>query len=169
VGGAIRIKPFWEYSDEEIQQEIARSLWPTLRGCRAVIPVMMRQQRGTIVNIGSVATREVFRVPYSAAKGGVQAMTVCMAMELAKYNIRVNCVAPGKLQQSERAVPRAPDAQLANGRDWLSELMAQKPSDTFLPRRGTAEEVAAAVAFFASDEAAHITGETMYVAGGRMG
>jgi dihydroxycyclohexadiene carboxylate dehydrogenase len=169
VGGAIRIKPFWEYSDEEMEQEIARSLWPTLRGCRAVVPVMMRQQRGTIINIGSVATREIYRVPYSAAKGGVHAMTVCMSMELARYNIRVNCVAPGKLEQSERAVPRDLNAQRATERDWLGEINSQKPSEAYLPRRGAADEVAATVAFLASDDAAHITGQIMYVAGGRIG
>jgi dihydroxycyclohexadiene carboxylate dehydrogenase len=169
VGGAIRIKPFWEYSDEEIQQEIARSLWPTLRCCRAVIPVMLQQQRGTIVNIGSMATRELYRVPYSAAKGGVHAMTVCMAMELAKFNIRVNCVAPGGIEQGERTVPRNPDPPSEAELQWRNDVRSQNLRDIYLPRRGTNDEVAAAVAFFAADEAAHITGEVMYVAGGRIG
>jgi dihydroxycyclohexadiene carboxylate dehydrogenase len=168
VGGAIRIKPFWEYSDEEIQQEISRSLWPTLRCCRAVIPVMLRQQRGAIVNIGSMATREIYRVPYSAAKGGVDAMTVCLAMELAKHNIRVNCVAPGSIEQTERAVPRGAPLSEQDLR-WREEVRLKNRHGAFLPRRGTADEVAAAVAFFAGDEAAHITGEIMYVAGGRIG
>jgi dihydroxycyclohexadiene carboxylate dehydrogenase len=169
VGGAIRIKPFWEYSDEELQQEISRSLWPTLRCCRAVIPVMLRQGRGAIVNIGSVATREIYRVPYSAAKGGVHAMTVCMAMELAKHNIRVNCVAPGKLEQGDRVIARRATEETDQERQWRSDIINQPLHDTYLSRRGKDEEVAAAIAFFASDEAAHITGEIMYVAGGRMG
>ncbi|MDB5793628.1 MAG: 1,6-dihydroxycyclohexa-2,4-diene-carboxylate dehydrogenase, partial [Noviherbaspirillum sp.] len=149
VGGTIHIKPFWEYSDEEIQAEISRSLWPTLRCCRAVIPVMLRQGRGTIVNIGSVATREIYRVPYSAAKGGVHAMTVCLAMELAKHDIRVNCVAPGKLKQGDRAVVRHAREENEDERRWRSDIINQPLRDTYLPRRGTDDEVAAAVAFFA--------------------
>ncbi|MDB5840120.1 MAG: lvr, partial [Herminiimonas sp.] len=118
VGGTIWTKPFWEYSDDEIQQEITRSLWPTLRCCRAIIPVMLRQKRGTIVNIGSVATRGIYRVPYSAAKGGVHAMTTCMAMELAEHGIRVNCVAPGGIDSSDRVIPRNPNAPTANEKEW---------------------------------------------------
>jgi dihydroxycyclohexadiene carboxylate dehydrogenase len=169
VGGAIRIKPFWEYSDDEIQQEISRSLWPTLRCCRAIIPVMLRQRRGAIVNIGSMATREIYRVPYSAAKGGVDAMTVCLAMELAKHNIRVNCVAPGSIEQTERIVPRGDSPLSEQDLRWREEVRIKNQHGAYLPRRGTADEVAAAVAFFASDEAAHVTGEIMYVAGGRIG
>jgi dihydroxycyclohexadiene carboxylate dehydrogenase len=169
VGGAIRIKPFWEYSDEEIEQEIARSLWPTLRCCRAVVPVMLRQQRGTIINIGSMATREIYRVPYSAAKGGVHAMTVCMSMELARYNIRVNCVAPGGIEQADRSVPRNQSPPSEAELQWRNEVREQNRRDSYLSRRGTNDEVAAAVAFFAADEAAHITGEILYVSGGRIG
>jgi dihydroxycyclohexadiene carboxylate dehydrogenase len=169
VGGTIHIKPFWEYSDEQMQAEISRSLWPTLRCCRAVIPVMLRQGRGAIVNIGSVATREIYRVPYAAAKGGVHAMTVCMAMELAQHNIRVNCVAPGKLKQGDRVTERHARDETDSERRWRSDIINQPLRDTYLPRRGTDDEVAAAVAFFASDEAAHITGEIMHVAGGRIG
>lgn len=169
VGGAIHIKPFWEFTDEEIQAEVARSLWPTLRCCRAVIPVMLKQQRGTIINIGSMATREIYRVPYSASKGGVHAMTVCMAMELAPHGIRVNCVAPGGIEQSERIIPRSHVALSQSDLRWRDEVRIKNQQGAYLPRRGTADEVAASVAFFASDDAAHITGEIMYVAGGRIG
>jgi dihydroxycyclohexadiene carboxylate dehydrogenase len=169
VGGAIRIKPFWEYSDEELQQEISRSLWPTLRCCRAVIPVMLRQGRGAIVNIGSMATREIYRVPYSAAKGGVHAATVCLSMELAQYGIRVNCVAPGSIEQTGRAVPRSATPMTEAELRWREEVRIKNRDGAYLPRRGTADEVAAAVAFLAGDEAAHITGEILYVAGGRIG
>lgn len=69
VGGTIWMKPFWEYQEEEMVKEINRSLWPTLWSCRAVIPVMIAQGGGSIVNVGSNATRGIYRVPYSAAKG----------------------------------------------------------------------------------------------------
>lgn len=168
VGGTIWTKPFWEYSDDEIHQEIAHSLWPTLRCCRAVVPVMMRQGQGTIVNIGSVATRGIHRVPYSAAKGGVHAMTVCMAMELAEYNIRVNCVAPGAIS-ANRVIPRNPNPPSEAEKQWHNDVIGQTLRDTFMARLGEANEVAAAVAFLAADESSYVTGQVLYVAGGCIG
>ncbi|HNM44971.1 SDR family NAD(P)-dependent oxidoreductase, partial [Plasticicumulans sp.] len=69
VGGTIWAKPFEQYAEDEIEAEVRRSLFPTLWGCRAVLPFMIAQQAGTIVNVSSVATRGVNRVPYGAAKG----------------------------------------------------------------------------------------------------
>lgn len=168
VGGTIWTKPFWEYQDDEIEKEISRSLWPTLRCCRAVIPVMLRQRRGSIVNIGSVATRGIYRVPYSAAKGGVHAMTVCMAMELAEHGVRVNCVAPGAINAT-RIIPRKTSPASLQEQQWHGDVIDQTLRDSFLKRRGDAEEVAATIAFLASDEASYITGEVIYVAGGGVG
>lgn len=168
VGGTLWTKPFWEYTDDEIQREINRSLWPTLRCCRAVIPIMMQQGNGSIVNIGSVATRGVFRVPYSAAKGGVHAMTVSMAMELAEHNIRVNCVAPGAVS-ANRVIPRKPEQQSEQEKAWHQEVIAQSLRDSFQGRLGNGEEIAASVAFLASDEASYITGQILWVAGGGIG
>lgn len=169
VGGAMWTKPFWEFTDEEMQQEISRSLWPTLRCCRAVIPVMMRQRRGAIVNIGSVATRGIYRMPYSAAKGGVHAMTVCMSMELAEYDIRVNCVAPGGIRSPNRIIPRNPIPPSENERQWRDETLKQTLRDTHMGRLGERNEVAAAIAFLASDDASYITGQVIYVGGGGIG
>lgn len=168
VGGTMWTKPFWEYTDEEMQQEISRSLWPTLRCCRAVIPQMMRQRRGAIVNIGSVATRGIYRVPYSAAKGGVHALTVSLAMELAEYNIRVNCVAPGAIR-ANRIIPRRPFPPTETEKGWHAEVITQTLRDSFQARLGEASEVASAVAFLASDESSYVTGEVMFVAGGGIG
>lgn len=168
VGGTMWTKPFWEYADDEIEQEISRSLWPTLRCCRAVIPTMMKQRRGAIVNIGSVATRGIYRVPYSAAKGGVQAMTVCLAMELAEFGIRVNCVAPGAIN-ANRVIPRNTTPPTEPEQAWRRDVIAQTLRDTPQARLGEADEVAAAVAFLASDDASYITGQVMYVAGGGIG
>lgn len=68
VGGAIWMKPFQEFSEEEIIQEVHRSLFPTLWCCRAVLPEMLKHQQGTIVNVSSIATRGIHRIPYSASK-----------------------------------------------------------------------------------------------------
>ncbi len=81
VGGTIWARPFAEYQPDQIEKEIRRSLFPTLWGCRAALPWMLKQGKGSIVNISSVATAGVNRVPYSAAKGGVNALTRSIAME----------------------------------------------------------------------------------------
>ncbi len=169
VGGTIWAKPFWEYPDEQIEKEIQRSLWPTLWCCRAVIPYMMKQQAGAIVNVGSVATRGVNRVPYSAAKGGVQAITTCLAMELADYGVRVNCVAPGGVDVGERAIPRNVSALTEVDRLGMQGVYDQTLRDTPMQRFGTPDEEAAAITFLAADEASYITGQTLYVAGGGIG
>ncbi len=168
VGGTIRTKPFQEYEDDEIQQEISRTLWPTLRGCRAVIPHMIERRQGVIVNIGSVATRGIYRAPYSAAKGGVHALTVCLAMELAGHNIRVNCVAPGAIK-ANRVIPRNPDGPTEAEKLWRIDMLKQTLDDSFLQRRGTAGEVADAVAFLVGEGASYITGQILYVSGGGIG
>src|SRR5690606_5191687 len=81
VGGAIWMKPFEEFSEEEIIKEVNRSLFPTLWCCRAVLPEMIQNQKGTIVNVYSIATRGINRVPYSASKGGVNGLTASLAFE----------------------------------------------------------------------------------------
>jgi dihydroxycyclohexadiene carboxylate dehydrogenase len=108
VGGTIWAKPYAEYTDDEIQAEIQRSLFPTLWCCRAVLPHLLEQGGGTIVNVGSVATRGVNRVPYAAAKGGVRALTAALAFEYAARGIRVVSAAPGGTEAPERRVPRGP-------------------------------------------------------------
>jgi dihydroxycyclohexadiene carboxylate dehydrogenase len=169
VGGTIWARPFWEYTPDQIQAEISRSLWPTLWGCHAVVPVMRKQGRGAIVNIGSAATRWMLRVPYSTAKGGVHALTVALARDLADSRIRVNCVSPGALATQDRITPRNPDPPSAEEQAWRQLAYDQSLHDTPQGRLGTVDEVAAAACFLASDEAAYITGQVLYVAGGAVG
>jgi dihydroxycyclohexadiene carboxylate dehydrogenase len=169
VGGTIWIKPFWEYTEEEIEKEINRSLWPTLWCCHAVIPHMRERGRGAIVNVGSVATRGINRIPYSAAKGGVEAITTCLAMELADDNIRINCIAPGGVDVGERAIPRNTIPPTEVDLAGMTAVLEQTLRDTPMKRFGTPEELAAAIAFMAADEASYITGQTLYVAGGGIG
>ena len=95
VGGAINFKPFTEFTDAEIRAEITRSLLTTLYACRAALPSMVQQGHGVIVNVSSAATRGIYRIPYSAAKGGVNALTASLAMEYADAGIRVVATAPG--------------------------------------------------------------------------
>jgi dihydroxycyclohexadiene carboxylate dehydrogenase len=169
VGGTIWAKPFWEYAPEEMEREVARSLWPTLWSCRAVIPVMKAQGRGSIVNVGSIATRGIHRVPYSASKGGVHAATVCMAMELAEYGVRVNCVSPGAIDNGVRATPRNPLPLSVQEQAWMKDIYTQSMRDTPQNRLGLPEEIAAAICFMAAPESSYVTGQIMYVAGGAIG
>lgn len=169
VGGTIWARPFWEYAPEQIEAEISRSLWPTLWGCHAVVPVMRAQGRGAIVNIGSAATRWALRVPYAAAKGGVHALTVTLARDLADGPVRVNCVSPGALTAQDRITPRNPNPLSADEQVWRRQAYDQSLHDTPQGRAGAPDEVAGAVSFLASDDASYITGQVVFVAGGAIG
>lgn len=166
VGGTIWKKPFWYYSEEEIRQEVKRSFWPPLWCARAVLP-FMRRTGGAIVNIGSNAIDGVYRVPYSACKGAVAALTTALAAELVDLNIRVNGVAPGGTLVPERKTPRQPRPLSTEELEWEHQFMQMIGDEDLLGRFATIEEQAAAVAFLASDEASHISGEML--ATGRRG
>src|SRR5258707_5251483 len=108
VGGTIWAMPYTEYAEHQIEAEIRRSLFPTLWCCRAVLPVMLSAGGGAIVNVSSIATRGINRVPYAAAKGGVNAITAWLALEYAHYRIRVCGVLPGGIDVRTRRTPRKP-------------------------------------------------------------
>jgi dihydroxycyclohexadiene carboxylate dehydrogenase len=169
VGGTIWMKPFATYEKDQIEKEIRRSLFPTLWGCRAVLPVMLDQKGGVIVNVSSVATRGINRVPYAAAKGGVNALTAAMAFEYAEKNIRVNAVAPGGTEAPERLIPRNETPDSEQEKKWRQEVADQTTESSLMKRYGTIEEQTSAILFLASDEASYITGITIPVAGGDLG
>jgi benzoate/toluate 1,2-dioxygenase reductase subunit len=169
VGGTIWQKPFAEYDPEQIAAEISRTLYPTLWACRAVAPHMIAAGRGTIINVSSTATRGIHRVPYSAAKGGVNAITASLALELAPSGIRVAATAPGGTDAPPRRIPRGPAPESAQELAWRDETVAQVVDATLVKRYGSLDEQAAAIAFLASDEASYITGTTLPVAGGDLG
>jgi len=117
VGGAINFKPYVEFTEAEIQAEIRRSLLPTMWCCRAVLPAMVERGRGVIVNVSSAAARGIHRIPYSAAKGGVNALTASLAWEYADHGIRVVATAPGGIEAPPRKVSRGtPEAQSGTAR-----------------------------------------------------
>jgi dihydroxycyclohexadiene carboxylate dehydrogenase len=169
VGGTIWAKPFEHYSPEEIGKEINRSLFPTLWSCRAVLPHMVGRGAGVIVNVASVATRGVNRVPYAAAKGGVRAITASLALEAAPHGIRVVATAPGGTEAPERKVRRGPSPEGEQEAAWYRQIVEQTVDSSLLKRYGTLDEQAAPIAFLASDEASYITGNTLPVAGGDLG
>ena len=169
VGGAIRMRPFAEFEPEQIDAEIRRSLMPTLYACHAVLPHLLKRGGGTIVNISSNATRGIRRVPYSAAKGGVNAMTQSLAMEYAEHNIRVVATAPGGTDAPARRVPRNTAGDSEQEKVWMGDAVKQVTDSTFFKRYGSIDEQVAPILFLASDEAGYITGTVLPVAGGDTG
>jgi 3-oxoacyl-[acyl-carrier protein] reductase len=141
--------------DEEWEQVLSVNLSATFRLVRAAVRGMMRRRFGRIVAITSVvgATGNPGQANYVAAKAGIAGMIKSVAQEYAKRGITANCVAPGfivtpmteKLNDKQREV-----------------ILAKIPAS----RAGTTQEVAAAVVFLASNEAAYVTGQTLHVNGG---
>ncbi|UIJ74367.1 benzoate diol dehydrogenase BenD [Acinetobacter sp. SH20PTE14] len=169
VGGAIWMKPFQEFSEEEIIKEVNRSLFPTMWCCRAVLPEMIQNQQGTIVNVSSIATRGINRVPYSASKGGVNGLTAALAFEHAKDGIRVNAVATGGTEAPPRKVPRNTNPLSDHEKQWMQDVVDQTIDRTFLGRYGTIQEQVNAILFLASDDSSYMTGTVVPVGGGDQG
>jgi len=149
-------------------EEMSDSDWDTvldidLRGyfvcCRAALPHLRASGWGRIVNISSRAyLGNPGQVNYSAAKAGVIGLTRALSMELGRDGITVNAVAPGMI-----------DTPLVRSHAKADEVIARAVASTPLRRIGTPEDVAAAVAFLVSDDAAYITGDVIHVTGGRYG
>ncbi|MGQ9694679.1 MAG: SDR family NAD(P)-dependent oxidoreductase [Thermodesulfobacteriota bacterium] len=145
-----------EYPDDLWDQVIAVNLKGTFLCCKAVIPIMKKQKKGSIVNIASVAGKEgnANMAPYSASKGGIITLTKTLGKELATYNIRVNAVSPALLE-TEMTQSMTP------------EQRALLTSKIPMGRLGKPEEVAAVVKFLVSDEASFVTGQCYDISGGR--
>ena len=158
VGGTIWAKPYQEYAEAEIEAEVRRSLFPTLWSCRAVLPTMIAQQSGSIVNISSIATRSIHRIPYAAAKGGVNAMSMSLAMEHAVDGIRVNAIAPGYIATDNTEA-------LRNDPDRSAAILARIPAG----RWGRPEDFAGPIIFLSSAASDYMTGAILTVDGGWMG
>lgn len=169
VGGAIWMKPFQEFSEQEIIKEVNRSLFPTMWCCRAVLPEMIKNQHGSIVNVSSVATRGINRVPYSASKGGVNALTAALAFEHAQDGIRVNAVATGGTEAPPRKIPRNANPLTESEQNWMQQVVDQTIDRSFLGRYGSIQEQVNAIVFLASDDASYITGTVVPVGGGDQG
>ena len=116
---------------------------------------------GVIVNVGSNAAVDgVYRIPYSACKGGVNSLTRSLAVELAPLNIRVNCVSPGGTLAPERKTPRGAE-QNEQEQAWMNEFIQLVKGEELLSEYASAEDQAKVIAFLASDDAKHMTGEIL--------
>jgi len=146
---------FMRMKDEEWDQVIAVNLTAAFRLSRAVLRGMMKKRWGRIIQISSVvgATGNPGQGNYAAAKAGLIGMTKSLAAEVASRNITVNAVAPGFIQTAMTEVLT----------DQQKEMIGQRiPAG----RMGMPQEIAAAVAYLASQEAAYVTGETIHINGG---
>ena len=146
---------FMRMKDEEWDQVIAVNLTAAFRLSRAVLRGMMKKRWGRIIQITSVvgATGNPGQGNYAAAKAGLVGMTKSLAAEVASRGITVNAVAPGFIQTAMTDVLT----------DQQKEAIATRIP---LARMGKAEEIAAAVVYLASEEAAYVTGETIHINGG---
>jgi 3-oxoacyl-[acyl-carrier protein] reductase len=142
---------------EEWDDVLATNLSGAFRVCKAVLRGMMKAKHGRIINIASVigVTGNAGQANYAAAKAGMIGFSKSLAKEIGSRNITVNVVAPGFIDTDMTRV--LPEAQRA-------ALLGQIP----LGRLGEAQDIAAAVAFLASDAGAYITGETLHVNGGML-
>ncbi len=153
--GVTRDNLLVQLRDEDWEQVIAVNLSATFRLARAAVRGMMRRRFGRVVAITSVvgATGNPGQANYVAAKAGITGMIKALAQEYAKRGVTANCVAPGFI-----VTP-------------MTDKLNDKQRETILgkipaARAGTVDEVAAAVVFLASDEAAYMTGQTLHVNGG---
>jgi len=155
--GTNRIAQIHQVTDEDWELVLNTCLRGTFYFCRAVLPAMMEQNFGRIVNISSTAAFQGLghgHAHYAAAKAGVIAFTRCLAMEAAPYHITANAIAPGFI--SNEFIPRLyPQEEI----DRMNKMIPY-------PKKGRPEDVANAALFLVSDEGEYITGQTICVSGG---
>jgi len=158
VGQSARDKaaPFWEAGPDLADFLVRICLHTAMDACREVVPAMRLRRSGRIVNIASdsayIGSKSA--AAYAAAKAGVIGFTRSLSRELAEFGVTVNAIAPGYVRT--RAMEQLPAA-----------FIEQAIEETPLHRLGEPEEVAHAAAFFASEQAGYITGQTLIVNGGR--
>lgn len=153
-----KVGPFTDSDPADWDRIIAINLYGVLNTCHAVLPIMAAQGSGTVVSLASDAGRvgSSGEAVYAAAKGGIIAFTKTIAREMARHQVTANCVCPGPTDTALLASAFGDNPKL---RESLARAIP-------LRRLGQPADLANAVAFLASDEAAFITGQTVSVSGG---
>lgn len=165
AGGGV-VRPTGEHTEETLRTTIDRNLWTMVYCTLEALPHMMERRYGRVVSLGAESVRNGLwqHAVYNAAKGGVHGFTTGLAREYAPYEITFNVVAPAMVitPQLAAAKRRLPAADLRRQEEFEEQIRTTIP----LGRGGTVEEIAAATAFLASDEASYITGQVLSVNGG---
>jgi len=153
--GTIRDNPLSAFEDDDVAIVLDTNVSGVFNVTRAVVPYMIAQRAGRIVNISSVSGEKGGRgqTNYAASKGAINAFTRALAVELAPRKVNVNCVAPGVIETE-----MSQDVREASGADVKSRIL--------LRRYGQPEEVAYAVWFHASSYADYVTGQVWSIDGG---
>lgn len=162
-----------DFTEELLQQAVNGNMWTTLRSSRAVLPTMIAQRYGRIVNIGGEAWRT--GTPFHTLLGGVGkgsmiGLTATIAGEVGEQGITVNCVSPSAIAvvSSDQGPGGGAPNPAWNPPDVTQELARIAASRAYgIPRSAHPSEIAAAVAFLASSEASFVTGQHIGVSGGR--
>jgi 2-hydroxycyclohexanecarboxyl-CoA dehydrogenase len=160
--GVTSFRSFLEVTEEEWDKVMSVNLKSMLHVTQAIVPEMIAAGWGRVINISSSSaqTGSARMTTYAASKGGVIAFTKSLALELAATGVTVNNIPPGFIDTPMLRASERPDALRAG----IDVIAASSP----MKRAGRPEDIAAACAFLASDEAGYITGQTLGVNGGRV-
>jgi len=155
--GEMTDAPVAEMTDEQWEKTLAVNLGSAFRYARECIPFMKERRWGRIINVSSQAayTGSANHAHYAASKAGLLGFTFSLAKELGPYAVTVNVVSPGRI-----VTDMLLDTMAGREQEWINQ--------TPLQRFGRPEEVAAAIAFLASEEASYITGAVLNVSGGQL-
>ena len=169
AGIAFVATPIWEVSEEAWDLTVDIMLKGTFLCSKYVLPHMIKQQYGKIVNTGSIGSRgQSNNGPYSATKAGIQVLTLAMAKEVGEYNININCVSPGSEytpMMQGACKDAAPDMGIPE--DELYAAICQ--SCHILGREILPQDISNGVLFLCSEEARNVNGHVLFVDGGFRG
>lgn len=153
--GRTQVMPFALLEEEDWDDIMAANLKSMFLITKEIVRGMIHKKQGNIINVGSLAGHRLLDVPvhYATAKAGVMGFTLSLAKELARYNIRVNSVVPGLLEEGVGQM--VPEKEL---KEYISYCTAARPGKT--------SEVAEVIGFLASDKASYMNAQNIFVDGG---
>jgi len=155
--GAVAVESVADITTDALSYQWRVNVEAAVLAIQALLPSMRRQRFGRVINIASGALLgKIGRTGYAASKAALVGLTRTMAMELGPSEVTVNCIAPGQIGTQLWATNNDPDSPKTKA------MVESIP----LRRLGTPDDVAGAVAFFASESASYVTGQTLFVCGG---